>query len=269
MLLVFNKESPMKLQLIRNATVVLDYGGQRILIDPYFAPKHTRPSFIASANKPPPLTNPLVDLPIPPAHILEGVALVIISHLHSDHFDSVAQEMVPKDLPVLCQPEEDQAITGKGFGHVTAVETHHEWRGIGITRIAGHHGSGEVEGIMGKVSGFIFQAAGEPTLYWAGDTVLCEEVRQVVLTLQPHVIVTHSCGATWPDQKGQQQLIVMDAAQTIALCALAPASTVIATHMDSLDHATITRHELRRVALQAQIPTHQLLIPQDGERLSL
>ncbi len=32
----------MRLQFIRNATLILEYAGHRLLIDPDFAPKHAR-----------------------------------------------------------------------------------------------------------------------------------------------------------------------------------------------------------------------------------
>jgi hypothetical protein len=60
----------------------------------------------------------------------------------------------------------------------------------------------------------------------------------------------------------------MDADQTIAVAQAAPASIVIASHMEALDHATISRAELRAAAVAAGIPATRLLIPADGEELS-
>lgn len=61
--------------------------------------------------------------------------------------------------------------------------------------------------------------------------------------------------------------IVMDAPQTVAVCRAAPKSIVIATHMDSLDHATVSRAALRRYANEQGIQQKQLLIPADGDQL--
>ena len=253
----------MRLQLIRNATMLLDYAGTHILTDPFFAPRHSRPSYTGRSP------NPLVELPLPPERILDGVERVIVSHLHGDHFDSVAQELIPKSLPLLCQPADESTIRDKGFQSVTPVADTITWNNIAITRTAGHHGTGEVETMMGKVSGFVFQASGEPTLYWAGDTVLCDEVRDAIARFQPAVIVTHSSGATWPDSSGQRDLIVMDAAQTLEVCRLSPASNVIAIHLDSLDHGTVSRADLRAAANRAGIDQHRLRIPADGEMIEL
>jgi L-ascorbate metabolism protein UlaG (beta-lactamase superfamily) len=253
----------MKMQLIRNATLLLDYGGNHILIDPYLAPKGSRPSYVGKGDK----VNPLVELPLTIEQILDGVELVMVSHLHSDHFDPVAHERVPKDLPLFCQPGNEAFIREKGFQDVIVVDDDIAWKGIHITRTDGHHGTGEVEGMMGTVSGFVFQAQGEPTLYWAGDTVLCDEVRAAIAQYKPDVIVTHSCGATWADSAGQRSLIVMDDAQTVEVCQLAPDAVVIAAHMEVLDHSTITRAALRACADTAGLDSARLRIPADGESL--
>jgi L-ascorbate metabolism protein UlaG (beta-lactamase superfamily) len=118
---------------------------------------------------------------------------------------------------------------------------------------------------MGEASGFVFEAAHEPTVYWAGDTIWCAAVAETIRRAQPDVIVTHSCGAMW----GDRVLIVMDAAQTVAVCRAAPGSTVIATHMEALDHATITREALRKYANNHGVGPEQLLIPLDGEEIVL
>lgn len=253
----------MQLQLIRNATLRLRYAGREILIDPYFAPKHSRPSFTGLSP------NPLVELPLPIDSILTGVELVLVSHLHSDHFDPVAWERVPKDLPLICQPGDEATIREKGFQDVTPLTDELEWHGLHFKRTVGHHGLGEVETVMGHVMGFTLQAAGEPTLYWAGDTVLCEEVQTTLKTAQPHFIVTHSCGARWPLANGARELIVMDAEQTVRVCELSPQATLIATHMEALDHATTSRAALREAGQVAGIAETRLRIPQDGETLAL
>lgn len=254
----------MKLQLIRNAMLRLQYGGHVILIDPDLAPAFSRRSFTGRSP------NPMVELPIPIDQILQDVELVVVSHLHQDHFDTVAYEVVPKHLPLVCQPGDETFIREKGFQDVTPLEFSFSWQGIQFKRIGGHHGTGEVETLMKNVMGMIIQAAGEPTLYWAGDTILCDEVRQAIADYAPDVIVTHSCGAMWPDSAGQRWLIVMDADQTMETCRIAPPqTTIIATHMEALDHATTTREDLQNAATAAGISTDMLLIPADGEWLEL
>jgi L-ascorbate metabolism protein UlaG (beta-lactamase superfamily) len=245
----------MKIQLIRNATLRMEYAGQRLVIDPYLAPKHSRPSYTGRSP------NPLVDLPCPPQDVIAGIDLAIISHMHSDHFDPAAEELLPKNTPILCQPGDETQIAAMGFSRVTPVMENLVWSGITITRTPCQHGSGEVLAEMGSASGFIFQARHEPTVYWAGDTIWNDTLAEIIVRVQPRVIITHSCGAMW----GDQVLIVMDAAQTVAVCQAAPKSIIVATHMEALDHATVSRSALSHYAAARGIQPEQLLIPADGE----
>jgi len=248
----------MEIQLIRSATLRVGYAGRQFVIDPYLAARHTRPSYRGVSP------NPLVDLPCPPAEVIAGLEMAVISHLHSDHFDPAAQELLPKDMTILCQPGDEPALEAKGFRQVIPVADAVDWKGIAITRTPGQHGTGDVLKEMGNASGFVFQADGEPIVYWAGDTIWCRAVAGAISRFRPGVIVTHSCGAVW----GENVLIVMDAAQTVAVCRAAPNSTVIATHMESVDHATVSRQALREYADAQGVAPGQLLIPLDGDQLT-
>ncbi|QOZ67374.1 MBL fold metallo-hydrolase [Bradyrhizobium arachidis] len=248
----------MKFRLLRNATLKLDILDRSVLIDPFFAPKGSRPSFTGRAP------NPLVELPVGPEEILDGVELVVVSHLHADHFDPVAQELVPKHLPLICQPGDEDKIRSYGFGNVTPLADAYVWQDIRFQRRVGSHGLGPVVQKMGSVMGFTITAKDEPSLYWAGDTVLYPAVEANIAGSRPDVIVIHPCGAKWDGD-----LITMDAAQAVETCRLAPDAVVIATHMDSLDHATVSRIDLQQTAQDQGIGPQQLLIPQDGDLLSL
>lgn len=248
----------MQFQLIRNATLKLAYGGATILVDPYFAPKHSLPSFTGRSQ------NPMAELPVAIEEILDGVDLVIVSHLHTDHFDTVAKETVPKQLPLICQPGDEATIREAGFTDVTPLAGELTWRGITIARCEGNHGTGAVLAKMGQVMGFTLEAEGEPSVYWTGDTVLYPPVLETIKAFEPDVIVTHSCGAMWDDTP-----IVMDAEQTVATAEAAPQATVVATHMEALDHATINRDALRAHAASRRLSPERLLVPVDGEILTL
>ncbi|NTS33963.1 MBL fold metallo-hydrolase [Phyllobacterium sp. BT25] len=249
----------MKLQLFRNATLKLDYAGSVILIDPDFGRKHSRPSFTGRSP------NPMVELPASTDEILEGVDFVLVSHLHADHFDKVAQDRVPKHLPLICQPGDEDTIRSFGFLDVTPLYDDLTIDGIHVKRREGNHGSGPVLEKMGKVMGFTIEGEGEPSIYWAGDTILYPPVRETIETAEPDIIITHSCGAKWDDV-----FIVMDAEQTSDVCEIAaPHTRVIAVHMEALDHATTSREELRAYANSRSVDKHRLIIPDDGEILHL
>lgn len=136
-------------------------------------------------------------------------------------------------------------------------------RGLSFTRTAGKHGSGEILTQMGGAVGSVLRAPGEPTLYWAGDTVLIPAVRETIAREEPAVIVTHPGGAALGGT-----LLIMDAAQTVDVLRAAPDATVVAMHLESLDHCFTSRNALREAAQEAGVAA-RLLVPQDGETLTL
>lgn len=249
----------MKIQQIRNATLKISYAGKTILTDPVLLPKHGIESFAGKQR------NPVVELPMPAHEVISGIDMVLVSHLHQDHFDAGAKKMLPKNISLFCRPGHEDAIRESGFSRVTPIDGSVDWEGITITRTPGRHASNQKwEDILGKVSGFVLKAANEPLVYWAGDTVLNDEIKTLIKNLKPDVILTHSCGAVLDDSGP----IVMDAKMTIEVCRLAPKAIVIATHMEALDHATVTRKELREMAEKMGIRAVKLLIPEDGETLT-
>lgn len=247
----------MKLQLIRNATMRFTYAGSHLLLDPCLAPKHSLPAFAGISS------NPTVDLPMPPEEVIAGTELVIVSYLHVDHFCSVAEDLLPQDTPVFCQPGDETALADKGFADVTAVHQSIHWRGMTLTRTPARPAGGEGAERLGRVSGFVFRAEGEPTVYWTGDTLWYEAVAQVIRDEAPDVIVTHSGGAHF----GDGSIVIMDAEETLAVCEVAPAAAVVAVHLEALDHCPVTRAALRAAADRAGIGPERLLLPEDGETL--
>jgi L-ascorbate metabolism protein UlaG (beta-lactamase superfamily) len=249
----------MQIQLIRNATMKIEYNGKTFLTDPMLSDKFGIESFAGNSR------NPTIDLPCTKEEILQSADAVIASHTHQDHFDATAMDIIPSDMPIYCQSEDLNKLTENNFTSVKTIDEAVTFDGTTIIRTKGHHGTGEIEKVMGKVSGFVFQAENEPVVYWAGDTIFCDEVKQVISDYNPDYIITHSCGATL-DESGP---IIMDAQQTINICKYANDSIVIAVHMEALDHATVTRKYLRDFADEEGISKDKLLIPNDGDTIIL
>jgi len=247
----------MQIQLIRSATLRMTYDNRVFIIDPYLAPKHSQEPLIGKSR------NPLVDLPYPPEDFLADIEMALISHLHPDHFDSLAQQLLPQDIPLYCQPGDQHQIKEAGFSNIMIVDGSVNWHGLTITRTPGQHGNEVWATRMGSVCGFIFRADNEPTIYWAGDTIWYEAVQQIVLETEPDIIITHSSGASFEDGHP----IIMDGQQTMEVCRTAPQSIVIATHMETFDFDTVSRKDLRALAEAEAIESRQLLIPADGETL--
>ena len=248
----------MKIQLIRNATMKISYAGRTLLTDPMLSPKGDFKSFAGIAR------NPTIELPLQIKEIVDGVEGVVVSHDHPDHFDKTARAALPKMTPVFCQPGDAGKMTDEGFQSVIPIERSCTWQGITITRTDGQHGSGKVLEFIGKVSGFVFQASGEPTVYWVGDSIWCEPVKCAIEKFKPDIVITHSGGAKLPGF----ETIIMDAEQTLTVLHASPAAVVVAIHLEALDHCHVSRQSLRQTADAAAIPASRLMIPQDGETIS-
>ncbi|MFW6402009.1 MAG: MBL fold metallo-hydrolase, partial [Desulfohalobiaceae bacterium] len=188
-----------------------------------------------------------------------------VSHIHPDHFDQAAAGKLPRDIPVFCQPGDERLLKKQGLSNVSPVAGSISWEGISIFRVEGRHGEGKMQEMMGEVSGFVLQSETDPTVYWVGDSIFCPEVEQNLEQFRPEVVVTHSGGAAFPGQKP----IIMDGEQTLKVLQTAPWATVVAIHMQALDHCWLSREGLRDMAQEEGIPASRLFIPQDGETISL
>lgn len=248
----------MQIRLIRSATLVVQVADVRLLIDPWLASKGEGKSY--SGRGP----SPLVDLPCRVEELLNGIHAVLVSHLHSDHFDEVAQRMLPKSMPIFCHARDRDQIAAMGFSDVRAIGDGTAVGGVTIRTTDGRHGPPEVLDDMGEVSGFLISAPGEPTLYWAGDTILCPEVEAVLADERSDIVVVHGCGALWQG-KGP---LVMDGPMVLDTVRLSGNATIVVTHLDAVDHATVSRADVRRMAAEASIDQSRLLVPEDGEILS-
>ncbi len=230
-----------------------------LLVDPMFDEPGARPPVPNTANY---RRNPLVQLPLAPAEVVEGVDAVLITHLHEDHFDQAAMSALAPGVPLLCQPEDEGTLIGRGFTDVRSVEDVVDFKGIAITRTPARHGTGEIGELMAPASGFVVAAEGEPALYVAGDTIWCDEVAQVLAQRQPHVTVVNA-GAAQFVEGGP---ITMNAADVIDTAQGSPWTQVVAVHMEAINHCLLTRQALRdklgELGLGAWV-----LVPADGEEL--
>jgi L-ascorbate metabolism protein UlaG (beta-lactamase superfamily) len=250
-----------RLCLIRHATLIVEYNGHTILIDPMLDDAGARPPI---HNSPNPRNNPLVPLPFRTQELLQNMEAVLVTHTHSDHWDATAGKLLAKNLPLFGQPEDEAQFRSQGFSQVQSILQSLTWNGIEITRAGGQHGTGKIGKAMAPASGFVLRAQGEPTLYIAGDSIWCSEVEDALSRFQPKVTVVNSGAA----QFLEGDPITMTADDVIRVCQSAPNMQVVAVHLEAINHCLLTRADLA-FQLEAARVIQQVAIPNDGEWVEL
>jgi len=250
----------MQLTQIRNATLKLDYAGVRFLIDPMLADKEAWPGFAGTARAH--LRNPLVALPVAVDELLDA-DVIIVTHTHQDHWDEAAQQLIPKDKVIYTQNESDASlIRSQGFTAVKVLADSNVISGIKIVKTDGQHGSDEAYAVpevaerLGDACGLVFSAEGEKTLYIAGDTIWVPPYVDSLTKYAPDVVVLNIGCAT---VDGIGAIITLD---------ILPAATIVASHMEAVNHCLLSRAELRDYTAEQGIQQN-VLVPEDGETLSL
>ena len=245
----------MKIQLIRNASLKIWINNKVILVDPMLGDKYSIPSFGGKSK------NPTVDLPISIEEAIEGVDMVLLTHLHQDHWDEKAWETIPKNTTILCQPGDVEKIKAQGFNIIISIDGSFTFEGLQITRTKAQHGSGRVLELMGKASGYVLQAEGEPTIYIVGDSILIPEIKNIVDRFNPEVVLTNSGGAVMPGY--EKTPILMDATQTADLADYISPKLLVGIHLEALDHCQVSREELN--LLGSVQDSRNIFIPFDGD----
>lgn len=257
------KEDTLDIRLLRHATHLITTRGVRILVDPMLSPAG---AWDPIQNTPNPKRNPLVDLPLTGEALqtfLSHVHAAAVTHSHFDHWDGEAVTRLAKDLPVFCQPEDSERIAKKGFLSIQPVDRETVWKGVSITRTGGQHGTGEIGKRMGTVSGFVFRAEGEPSVYVAGDTIWCGPVEEALAQNRPDVVVVYA-GAAQFLQGGP---ITMTAEDVIRVARALPDAWIVAVHMEAINHCVLGRQALREKLAEAGI-RDRVAVPEDGESLT-
>jgi L-ascorbate metabolism protein UlaG (beta-lactamase superfamily) len=252
----------MKIKQVRNATLIIEYAGKKLLVDPFLAEKGSYPGFEGTANSH--LRNPLVDLTVPMDEILD-VDAVIVTHLHPDHWDEAAKALVPKGMLIFAQNEEDAAaIQAAGFGNTRVLTDSTEFDGITLIKTPGQHGTDQayavIGEILGSVCGVVFRHPDEKTLYLAGDTIWNRYVEENLKSYQPDVVVLN-CGDAQIPRLGS---IIMGKEDVYRVHQATPGAIILASHMESVNHSMLSRQELREFITERGM-TQRVLVPEDGE----
>lgn len=171
-------------KFIGTATVLIEYAGMTILTDPNFLHKgeHVHLGYGLTSDR---LTDPAVDF-----EKLPKIDLVLLSHMHEDHFDKFVQEKMPKTTPIVTTAGAARELEKLGFVNLYPLDT---WSNLTVTRndatlrisaMPARHGPPVVSATLPETMGSMleFQPASSKTayrMYISGDTLVYDDIRKI------------------------------------------------------------------------------------------
>jgi L-ascorbate metabolism protein UlaG (beta-lactamase superfamily) len=216
---------------VGTATVLLRYAGFTILTDPNFLHKgdHVHLGYGLRSTR---LTNPALEIEqLPPLDFL------LLSHMHEDHFDRVAEEKLDRNLPIVTTSHATAKLKKKGFNALHALNT---WETISLTKgdarlnitaMPGIHGPSILGALLPPIMGSMleFQTPNRETkfrIYISGDTLVHEQLKEIPQRYPNIDLALLHLGGT----KAFGILLTMDAKQGIKAIQIINPRTAIPIH---------------------------------------
>lgn len=169
---------------------------------------------------------------------LKAVDLILLSHVHEDHFDQQAWIDLDHELPVMLPIGDVGAVGAKGFRRLDGLSWGEMRRldaGSGhvtITAVIAHHSRNPAMAkALGIGNGYwieFTEGAWRRTMYWTGDTMPADDVVAAVRSRgTPDLMVPHVGGVGVSGPLGQ---ISMQASDVVDLAAAIQPKHVLPIH---------------------------------------
>lgn len=254
----------MKFTHIRHGSHLLHYKNITLLIDPVLANKG---AYAPIPTKDRCENNPIVELPFD-LDFLKDIDAILITHLHNDHFDKYAQEILDKDLPIICHPIDAEKIKGFGFKHVHPINDDFMiFKDIKLSVTRGRHGHGLTAKAMGHVCGFVLEdrseISSEPKVYIIGDSIWYQEIAKTLNAHNPDIIIVFAGEA----RLGRAKPITMSTYDIDQIATTLLDARIVVIHMEAWNHCFLTKKSLRSY-LENKNYQHRISVPENGESLS-
>jgi L-ascorbate metabolism protein UlaG (beta-lactamase superfamily) len=172
------------IQYIGTATVLIRYQGFTILTDPNFLHRgeNIHLGYGITSER---LLEPAIDF-----DALPPVDLVILSHLHEDHFDLLVQQKLRHDIPIVTTPEASERLGQLGFrqryalGRWDSLTVRKGDATVRITAMPARHGPRGVAAMLPAVMGSMLDFGNGPggaayRIYISGDTLLFDDIDEI------------------------------------------------------------------------------------------
>lgn len=153
----------------------LDFGGNAVLIDPFFT---GNPAFVSDK-----------------AAAIKGVTHVLLTHGHGDHVGDTVDIAKQNGATVTGDYDLLMWLAKKGVEKLNPMNTGGttDVGGFSISMVRADHSSGSNEGdtsvYLGNPHGLIVTAPGEPTIWHLGDTDIFSDMALLSEIYQPRVAI--------------------------------------------------------------------------------
>lgn len=151
----------------------LDFGGNAVLIDPFFT---GNPAFVSD-----------------PREAMQGVKHIVLTHGHADHVGDALDIAKQNEATVTTNYDLCMWLGGKGLQKMNPMNTGGttDLGGFTVTMVRADHSSGDIKDGMpiylGNPCGVIVKAKGEPTVWHMGDTDIFSDMALLAEIHQPKV----------------------------------------------------------------------------------
>ena len=151
----------------------LDFAGQAVLIDPFFA---GNPAFVSDK-----------------AAAIKGVSHIVLTHGHGDHVGDTLEIAKANDATVTANYDLGMWLVSKGLEKLNPMNTGGttDLGAFTVTLVRADHSSGDISNGMpiylGNPCGAIVKAKGEPTVYHLGDTDIFSDMALIAEIHAPQI----------------------------------------------------------------------------------
>jgi L-ascorbate metabolism protein UlaG (beta-lactamase superfamily) len=222
---------PDGLRFIGTATTLIRLGGFTVLTDPNFLHRGQR-AYLGKGLWSTRRTDPALDV-----GELPELDLVVLSHLHGDHFDRVARHGLDKSVPIVTTPPAARRLSRWGFA-TRALRTwqstafHRDGALLRITALPGRHALGPAQRLFPPVMGSLLELTSPDhprlRLYLSGDTLVYDDLREIAVRHPDLDVGVLHLGGT----KILGLLLTMDGRQGVDLLEMVRPRVAVPVHYD-------------------------------------
>ncbi|HYO80293.1 MAG TPA: MBL fold metallo-hydrolase [Bryobacteraceae bacterium] len=230
------KKEPVRLTSIDGPTLLIEFGGLRILTDPTFdEPQQYRLGAKTFTKRNSPAVRRDLLLPID---------VILLSHdQHFDNLDKAGRDFLPYARMVLSTSAAEQRLGGNTRGLAPWSEIAlplPDGRTLKVTATPARHGPAGFEGTSGQVIGFVLSIGDSPSIYVSGDTVWYEGVAEVARRFQIGVAILFAGSA----QPLGPFNVTMSTNDVIEAAAAFSGAQVVTVHDSGWSHYTQTQADI-------------------------